>query len=587
MASLGRLVIELAANTARLQSDMGKAIGIAESAAHKIETAFKFAGGGLLGEALLETVKKSIEFGDSINRAAIKAGIGTKAMSELTYAAKLAHVDIDALSTGIKKMEVALSKAGTGAKEPLLALSALGLTLEQLQKRKPEAQFELLADRISKLTDPADRARAATDLFGKAGADLLPLFEQGAAGIAKARAEAEKLGISFGEDQIKALTAADESVKRLSSSWSAFAAKLVADIAPALADIGDKLAGIDTRGIEQQISDIDKLIAKAGSTGFGPGVDSQKAIQGLLAQRSALVGRKDLEVMQGLQTGTFGGPQSRTANASAIGYQAADAAAKAAEEQQKHVDQFGKGIDDIDAMISKSADDELKAANDSWSDQMIAWQAFEDDRAKTEAETNHQIEMWREEQAKKLSDGAQIFKDAWMNAIDDMISRGKLDFGEFFKYIVAEFAKRGIAKLFDQMFAGKSSSGGGGGLGSVIGDIFGGLFGGGGGTTGADDFVNTFGPGKASGGAVSAGTLYPVGERGMEMFRPAVNGSIIPNNALGGSNVVNIHNHIDARGATQDLVKVLPSILDQTSRATEARIVERLRRKHYGSLQTA
>lgn len=43
-----------------------------------------------------------------------------------------------------------------------------------------------------------------------------------------------------------------------------------------------------------------------------------------------------------------------------------------------------------------------------------------------------------------------------------------------------------------------------------------------------------FGGGRASGGPVSAGTAYIVGERGPEMFVPSGGGSIVPNNRLGG-----------------------------------------------------
>jgi len=42
------------------------------------------------------------------------------------------------------------------------------------------------------------------------------------------------------------------------------------------------------------------------------------------------------------------------------------------------------------------------------------------------------------------------------------------------------------------------------------------------------------GSGKAAGGNVYAGVQYPVGERGVEMFTPATNGYITPNNQLGG-----------------------------------------------------
>lgn len=49
-----------------------------------------------------------------------------------------------------------------------------------------------------------------------------------------------------------------------------------------------------------------------------------------------------------------------------------------------------------------------------------------------------------------------------------------------------------------------------------------------------------FGSGKASGGMVFAGTSYPVGERGPEMFTPGVSGKITPSHKLGGGGVTNI-----------------------------------------------
>ena len=50
---------------------------------------------------------------------------------------------------------------------------------------------------------------------------------------------------------------------------------------------------------------------------------------------------------------------------------------------------------------------------------------------------------------------------------------------------------------------------------------------------------------RASGGPVSAGTSYLVGERGMEIFTPRTSGTITPNNKLGGTNVVV---NVDASG---------------------------------------
>jgi len=80
----------------------------------------------------------------------------------------------------------------------------------------------------------------------------------------------------------------------------------------------------------------------------------------------------------------------------------------------------------------------------------------------------------------------------------------------------------------------------GGREGIDLGSLLGGLVGiGGGGAA-------KVGSGKAGGGAVFPGTLYPVGERGIELFAPKVPGVIIPNHALGsggGNTVQHFHFH--------------------------------------------
>lgn len=579
MAKLGSLVLELAANTARLQSDMGKAVSIVERGAAQFKKAFSFltagAGAGLIGTALVSAAKQAIEFGDGLNKAAIKAGVSSKAISELAYAAKLADVDLASLSTALKKMQVAISEAGTGSKQTKDALSALGLTFEQLQKRKPEAQFELIADRISKLSDPADKARAATDLFGKAGADLLPLFEQGAQGIAKATAEARKLGLSFADSDLQSLSNADDSIKRLSASWEGFALTMTAKVAPALSDVLDRLAGVDTRSAEVQVASISKTLANMQGL-IGPEFEKQrKELQDRLSRAQLQVA---IDQQNRIGTGTFGGPGSRSNDGIASGYAAADAAAKAAEaskkaaeesakEMEKFLDGYHDSLRDMNADVDRESDAMLKKDGERWMERQ--------DQAREYYETYKQsekdLQVYREEQWKQ---SAAVFKDLFVNAIEDMINTGKFQWRGFLSFIVAEFAKRQIAKLFDQIFSSANSSSSGGWFGTIFNAIIG----------GASGSSGTAIDGKASGGPVSAGRTYLVGERGMELFRPNTSGSIVPNHALAGASGITLAPvyNIDARGATVDLIKALPGILKQNNDQLEGKMVGRLRRDFYG-----
>lgn len=73
---------------------------------------------------------------------------------------------------------------------------------------------------------------------------------------------------------------------------------------------------------------------------------------------------------------------------------------------------------------------------------------------------------------------------------------------------------------------------------------------------------SVFGGARATGGAVSAGKSYLVGEQGAEMFVPTNNGMIVPNNALaggGGGSTINltVNGAIDPEGTARTIVDVL------------------------------
>lgn len=205
-----------------------------------------FLGVGLSLEGLRRIADDAIEFGDNLQKASAKTGVAAKDLSELAYAAKQNDIEFDALGTGLKKMQVSLSEAASGSKEAQDTLAALGLTIDDLKGKKADEQFEILADRIAALKDPADRTRASVALFGKAGSDLLPLFQDGAQGIRELREEAERLGATLTNEQAKALADADDSIKRLKASFTGLSRTLVAEVAPSLSQFLDNINAIVT-----------------------------------------------------------------------------------------------------------------------------------------------------------------------------------------------------------------------------------------------------------------------------------------------------------------------------------------------------
>jgi hypothetical protein len=77
---------------------------------------------------------------------------------------------------------------------------------------------------------------------------------------------------------------------------------------------------------------------------------------------------------------------------------------------------------------------------------------------------------------------------------------------------------------------------------------------------------------RASGGPVSAGGAFLVGEQGPEIFVPRSSGQIIPNGAMGG---VSVSYSIDARGADADrIMAIMPGLMKQSEQRTIARVQE-------------
>ena len=572
LGSLGSLVIELAANTARLQSDMGKAVGIAQSAAGKLQSAFKFAGGGLLGGAVLGIAKQAIDLGGALDDARIKAGVSGRAISELAYAAKFAEVDLASLSTALQKMQVFLSNAATGGKAQNEALRALGLTFKELKELAPDKQFELIADRISQLKDPADRTRAAVELFGKSGASLLPLFEQGAAGIRKAREEAQRLGASFSDQQLKKLAEAGDAVDRLSLSWQSFATTLTAKVSPPLIAVLDALSGVNRARAQEEAgknlallsSQLKALERQRGSI-KGPNIDTSE-----LDAKIAAIRKKIDDLLQPIDTSQL---LSQRGRRTVPGFEAAAEEAKAAatriteafELDPETLDRIAfedwkrQTVENMDEVIRAGADME-----DELSD-------YADEMANSWEGASESISTFADQAARNMQDAfADFLFDPFENGIKGMLK----GFVDILRRMVAEAA---AAKIFEALGFGQKSGGGGG----IFDKLLGGLVGGGRNGVGGLRIPGTI-PGFANGGSFEVGG-GPGIDANLVAFRATRGERVtISKPGMGGGGVVIAPTYnIDARGATSELINALPEILRRRDAQLREDIIEGLRRGRY------
>lgn len=531
---------------AALGAGIRQALGQIEGFSEKAKGLLKGAFAGLSIAGITEAVNKTLEFGDQLNKASIKSGIATKAFSELAYAARLSGVETDTLSTSFVFMQKALGMASTGAKEQNDALKALGLKLGDIKSLAPEKQFELFGDRISKLKDPTDKALAAVSLFGRAGANLLPLFEQGAEGIRKAREEAQKVGQSFSKEQLQKLTDAKDSVDRLKESFSALATTLLSKVAPAITRFFNDLTGITPATVPLQELMQQKLDMLARLPESHP---ERAKLQADIAalQRKIRLSSPPVTHNRGL---TLYKPEEQAPPGfTDTAASAADAAAAEKAAFQKSLIPAFQRIEYEDFLKSnKDATDKWIRDTEDQSDALNSYvdQSFKDLTKKIEASTD-QWSVYADQAARNMQDAfADFLFDPFKDGLDGML-KGFID---VIRRMIAEAAAA-------QIFGPKDK--GGLGLGDIITGFVSGLFGG----------------HRASGGPIVPGRIYTVGEHGAESFVSGVSGRIIPN--AGGGVVIN--NYMDNRGATSEFIQAMPAILRANNEQLKSDIFDQLSRR--------
>lgn len=176
--------------------------------------------GGAITAAIGVAAHSIMDYSGTILDASQKTGIATDALQKLKFGAEQSGLNFEGLQDAIIRMNNALGEAARTGKGPMVdALAAVGLTIQSFQGLTPDQQFIKLAEALSHVPDPALKTSLAMDIFGKSGAQLIPLLDGGAAGIEELGRQAEVLGIVLDGGVI-------ESAEALGDQWDAMKLQL-------------------------------------------------------------------------------------------------------------------------------------------------------------------------------------------------------------------------------------------------------------------------------------------------------------------------------------------------------------------------
>ena len=245
MAKVGELLVDVLARTTGLQKGLKKGETqmqrfkkVAGNVAAGIAAAFSI-------NALRNMISDFAELGDMFDKMSQRTGVSVEALSGLKFAAEQSGASIETLEMGIRNMQRVLLDVQQGSSTAATTLSMLGLSIDNLQTMSPEQQFLQMAQAIAGVKDPSRQAALAMELFGRSGTQLLPMLQQGEAGIEALIAEARRLGIVMSEEDAKAAADFTDAMNRLSSVFKGIATQVASVITPVLTKLSNLFTSLD------------------------------------------------------------------------------------------------------------------------------------------------------------------------------------------------------------------------------------------------------------------------------------------------------------------------------------------------------
>lgn len=259
---IGTLMIDMAADVARLSADMNRATGIVDAASAKMSAAANMAKGALAGiaagftvAAFAGVIKGAIDSAAKLHDLAIQSSTTVEALSGLAAVGKFSDQTADSIAGAMNKLTRSLASTTEESKGAGLAIQALGLSVDQFKRMRPEDQMQAVAKALDGFADSADKSAVMMALYGKEGANMLPFMQD--------LAVAGDLAAKVTTEQAAAADNLSDNWLRLQTSGEAWKKELALGMIPTLDQAVQALLGVTngSGGLREEI----KRLAADGS----------------------------------------------------------------------------------------------------------------------------------------------------------------------------------------------------------------------------------------------------------------------------------------------------------------------------------
>lgn len=181
---------------------------------------------------------------DDLAKQSARLGITVNQLQTLQFAASQSGTGAEELKKGFERFNKSISEASTGIGTGIRAFDALGVSLTN-QDGSLKSTDELLnevADGFTQIKDPADKVRISMDLFGRSGAGMVNMLQNGSESLNALRGQFNEFTLELTGEQAKAVEEANDRFDLLGRVFASIGQQITATILPALAQFGTFIA---------------------------------------------------------------------------------------------------------------------------------------------------------------------------------------------------------------------------------------------------------------------------------------------------------------------------------------------------------
>jgi len=237
--------VKASADAVKVMREMQRSMRELEDNAKRTEQRMKDFGTGMKSlfagfsfHQVVSGFKDIVDQIDNMNDSAQSLGMSVEQLSEWSHAAQMSGVSTDELSAGIRGMAKSMNDLGNETSQASKFLKDAGVAANDTT----DQALTKMADAFQKLKDGPQKTALAMDIFGKAGAKLLPMLNDGAEGVRKFKEEAARLGKVLSSETAQAAANFNDNIDRITGQIKGLTFQFAEGLFPALNAITDELS---------------------------------------------------------------------------------------------------------------------------------------------------------------------------------------------------------------------------------------------------------------------------------------------------------------------------------------------------------